>query len=381
MVDDRESLIFERTALDRLFELLADEGYSILGPTVRDGAIAYGPIHSSLDLPQGVGVRQEAGSYRLTERDDPSLFGYAVGADSPKSFLYPPREHLCAFRRHESWNGNEVEEDGAPLAFVGVRPCELAAIAVMDRVLLSGPTPDVRYRQRRERCLLVVVNCTEPGGTCFCSSMGTGPEARAGFDIVLTEMTEPDRHTFLARAGTARGRELLIRWGGRSAQPAETAAVAARLERASGRMGRTLHTEGLAEALRASPEDPRWDEIASRCMNCANCTLACPTCFCCTVEDTTDLTGERAERHRRWDSCFTLGFSYIHGGSVRVSARSRYRQWLTHKLSTWQEQFGTQGCVGCGRCITWCPAGIDLTVEAPALAKAHAPAVSSSRER
>jgi sulfhydrogenase subunit beta (sulfur reductase) len=107
--------------------------------------------------------------------------------------------------------------------------------------------------------------------------------------------------------------------------------------------------------------------VASRCLGCANCTLACPTCFCASVSDTTDLEGETAARVRRWDSCFTLDHSYIHGGSVRASLRARYRQWLTHKLASWIDQFGVSGCVGCGRCITWCPVGIDITEEVAAI--------------
>jgi Fe-S oxidoreductase len=96
--------------------------------------------------------------------------------------------------------------------------------------------------------------------------------------------------------------------------------------------------------------------------------MVCPTCFCTSVEETNDLTGTESSRSRRWDSCFTMDFSYIHGGSVRNSPKSRYRQWMTHKLSTWVDQFGTSGCVGCGRCITWCPVGIDITEEVRAIA-------------
>ena len=101
-------------------------------------------------------------------------------------------------------------------------------------------------------------------------------------------------------------------------------------------------------------------------MACGNCTLVCPTCFCATVQDTTDVSGT-VERDREWASCFDVEHSYLHGGSVRETTRARYRQWMTHKLSTWWDQFGTSGCVGCGRCVTWCPVGIDITEEAAAI--------------
>jgi sulfhydrogenase subunit beta (sulfur reductase) len=143
---------------------------------------------------------------------------------------------------------------------------------------------------------------------------------------------------------------------------------------AAARMGRVLETDALRDVLYASAESPRWDDVAARCLACTNCTLVCPTCFCTSVDDVTDLTATSTERHRVWDSCFSEDYSYLHGGSVRTSTASRYRQWMTHKLASWTDQFGTSGCVGCGRCITWCPAAIDITAEAAALrAEQHRP--------
>ena len=132
-------------------------------------------------------------------------------------------------------------------------------------------------------------------------------------------------------------------------------------------MGRRLETAGLPELLARSLESPRWRMIATRCLACANCTMVCPTCFCYNVGDGSDLSRRRAERWRLWGSCFTLEFSYLGAHAVRTEISSRYRQWMTHKLSWWHEQFGVSGCVGCGRCITWCPVGIDITAEAEAL--------------
>jgi ferredoxin len=360
----------EREAFGGLFELLKLDGYTVIGPTVRGGAIVYEELSSEQDLPVGTGDYQDAAEYRLIGRDDQALFGHVVGPQAWKKFLYPPRELLCsAVRSDGKTQIRPAVKEEPRYAFVGVRACDLAAIQIQDRIFMRVPHADSHYWSRRDSSLIVAVNCTEPGGTCFCSSMGTGPEAREGFDLGLTEILEDHRHYFLARAGSERGRDLLERWGGRPSSAEECSLGAARLERASLHMGRWLDTEGLAARLQSEPDHPRWDDVSRRCLNCANCTLVCPTCFCSTVEDSTDLAGTQATRHRLWDSCFTLGFSYIHGGSLRTSAKSRYRQWLTHKLSSWHDQFDTSGCVGCGRCITWCPAGIDLTEEARALAE------------
>jgi Fe-S-cluster-containing hydrogenase component 2 len=139
-----------------------------------------------------------------------------------------------------------------------------------------------------------------------------------------------------------------------------------------------MDTTGIRDLLYTNFDHPRWDNVAQRCLTCANCTMVCPTCFCTTVEDVSDVTGSHAERWRKWDSCFSQNFSYIHGGSVRSSAKSRYRQWMTHKLASWIDQFGSSGCVGCGRCITWCPVGIDITEEVRAIRESPASSKESS---
>jgi sulfhydrogenase subunit beta (sulfur reductase) len=254
------------------------------------------------------------------------------------------------------------------LAFVGVRSCELRAIAIQDRVLLGGAHADPHYRARRQSVFLVAVNCAEPGGTCFCASMGTGPKAVDGFDMALTEIVQDGERRFIVDAGSEAGRTVLAELPWRAAEPNEMAEAEAVVSRAAKRMGRVMPAaDEVPGLLRRNLDHPRWDEVAARCLSCGNCTMVCPTCFCTTVEDVTSLDGSASEHVQRWDSCFTMEFSFLHGGSVRASARSRYRQWMTHKLSTWWEQFDTSGCVGCGRCITWCPVGIDITEEVAAI--------------
>jgi sulfhydrogenase subunit beta (sulfur reductase) len=371
-------VVIERCHFDDLLHAIEESGYRVIGPTVRDGAIIYDNIHTSSDLPVGWTDLQEGGSYRLEPRGDAALFGYTVGPHSWKRYLFPPTLRLWSAQRNGGdFNLLAEEQDTPKLALLGVRACEVHAMQIQDRVFMGGSSIDPTYAQRRAASLIVAVNCGRAGGTCFCVSTNTGPRVDTGYDLTLTEILEGDRHYFVVDVGTPAGAEIVARVPHRQASAENEAAADAVVARTAGQMGRTLETDGLKELLYRNYDHPRWDDVASRCLSCANCTMVCPTCFCSTVEDTTDLSGQEAERVRRWDSCFTVDFSYIHGGSVRPSPRSRYRQWMTHKLASWIDQFGTTGCVGCGRCITWCPVGIDITAETRAIrttdgASAHA---------
>ncbi len=363
-----DTLVVEARDLDAILDSLRRRGHTLIGPTVRDGAIVLGEIEGAADLPRGWADEQDAGRYRLRKREDGALFGYAVGPHAWKRYLHPPAVVRWRARR-ESDGFAAVPETAPPpsYALVGVRPCELAAIRVQDQVFLGGPFVDPAYRSRRESAFVLAVDCGSPAGTCFCASLATGPKTGPGFDLALTELTGADRHELVVEVGSERGALIVAGVDHRPTTPQELEAAAAVTAQAAGRMGRTLDTTGLQELLYRRYEDPRWDEVAKRCLGCGNCTMVCPTCFCATVEDVTDLVGASTERRRIWDSCFSQEFSYVHGGSVRTSGGARYRQWITHKLATWHDQFGSSGCVGCGRCITWCPVGIDITAEAQAL--------------
>ncbi|MEN8113852.1 MAG: 4Fe-4S dicluster domain-containing protein [Actinomycetota bacterium] len=358
----KDPIVFDRSGVDALISELNDRGYEVVGPTVRGQTIMYDTITSTGDLPVGLRDRQEAGSYRLEERDDDALFGYVVGPQSFKKFLTPPGSVFWKGLRTESGFETVEPEEPPKYAFFGARPCEVAAMRIQDDVYL--PVADGVYTERRERSFTVAVNCTEPAATCFCASLGTGPDVTEGFDIALTEVIAGDHHYFLAEAGSDEGADVLGALDERPARDEELVASRRLVVHAADDMGRTLDTDGLKELLYANVANPYWEEIGERCLSCTNCTMVCPTCFCSTVEDRQALDGSSAERVRTWDSCFTLDFSYIHGGPVRSSAGARYRQWITHKLASWQDQFDAIGCVGCGRCIAWCPVGIDITKEA-----------------
>ena len=361
------SFVIERGDFGALLTALTERGYTIVGPTIQDQVIVLDEITGVEDLPAGWTDEQDGGRYRLTRRDDEALFGYAVGPQSYKKFQLPSSLTLWRARVEENGALTEVDEEPEEpprFAFLGARSCELHAMGILGHVLTGGRHPDPADEARVRDVFVIAVQCGQAGGTCFCVSMNTGPVAEDGFDLALTEVVTEQHHHFVVQVGSLRGREVLEDVPHRVALDQELDGATEVHERTASQMGRELDTDGIKELLYRNFEHPRWDEVADRCLACGNCTMVCPTCFCTTVEDVTDLDGSHVERHQSWDSCFTVDYSHIHGGAIRTSSRSRYRQWMTHKLATWWDQFDSSGCVGCGRCITWCPVGIDITEEA-----------------
>lgn len=364
----------DRAHIDSIFLSLTKRGYSLIGPRVSEGAIIYDFLDSISQLPIGWTDEQEAGTYRIKQRGDQALFGYNLGPHSWKKFLFSARKRV--------WRGQKTTEGGfrtiqeaavqsQRFAFIGVRACELNAIHIQDQVFMNRQHQDTEYKNKRADNFIVAVNCGQAGKTCFCTSLNTGPKVSEGYDLVLTEIIDEDVHYFVVESGSERGKDVLNDLPSQSVSNSDLAAVEKCTEKAIEQMGRAIDTKDIKAFLYRNYDNKRWGELEKRCLTCANCTMVCPTCFCSKIEDTTDLTGNYAERWQSWDSCFTMDFSYIHGGSIRNSTQSRYRQWLVHKLASWIDQFGTSGCVGCGRCITWCPVGIDLTEEITALRQAE----------
>jgi ferredoxin len=354
--------------LDCLVKSLVGRGYRTLGPVLRDGAITLGEIDGSADLPSGWQDSQAPGSYGLSRTGGENVFGWAVGPQSLKGEVFPSRSTIWRAKPPQ-YDVEVVQDSAAPVAVIGARPCDLAALEVLGRALDGSTVPDPTFHKRRRGAFLVAVECTRPAKTCFCVAMGTGPGLSNGFDIVLTELAPPEAEghpRYLGRAGSQLGREVMSGLPSTPANDADDAQRVTLLARAASHMGRGVDTAGLPELMARNLANPRWDDVAKRCLACGNCTAVCPTCFCSNLEDTTSIDGT-VERRRTWASCSDLAYSYVHGGPVRSSIKSRYRQWATHKFSWWWDQFGVSGCVGCGRCITWCPAGIDITEEIAAL--------------
>ncbi len=368
--------VLSREGLQGLLQTLTHRGYTLCGPRVRAGAITHDEIDGIEDLPRGITEEQSAGQYELVDTGGPELFGFASTAQGFKRFFHPPQQTLFSLRRSKDGPELIVGETGArPVALIGARGCDIAGLSTLDGVLANAEPADPAYRARRAEVFVVAVHCNEPGGTCFCTSVGTGPEAKQDYDLALSEIADGDTTQFVVQVGSRLGEDVLLQVETNAASDDQVALAQGNLQRAAQRIDKRVDTGGLQQLLQQNPEHPAWAGVAERCLACGNCTMVCPTCFCSTTEEQNGWQGESG-RVRSWDSCFTQDFSYLHGGSVRVSTRARYRQWLTHKFSTWFDQFGSSGCVGCGRCISWCPAAIDVTEE---LAQIREPASTVAR--
>ena len=351
--------------LPALLEALGREGYRCLGPTVENGAVVLRELESPDDLPRGLEAEQSPGHYRLTRDPAGRYFAWTNGPQAIKPEVFAPRESLwrVAKSRDGALRFEPVPAGSRRLALIGVRACDLAALALQDAHFLRAERRDPHYAARREQLFLVAVQCAAPAATCFCASTGDGPTPTTGYDLSLAELGDG----FVVAAGSEQGRNLFEGLGLAPATAEQIEAARRQGEAAAAAQTRRLPGRNLRDGLMANLEHPRWDAVAARCLACGNCTAVCPTCFCHAEIEEPALDGHSSEHLRVWDSCFGEAHGHLHGFNVRPDIRSRYRQWLTHKLAGWHGQFGRSGCVGCGRCIAWCPVGIDLTEEVAAL--------------
>lgn len=357
-----DNYFFQSDQLQLLLDTLQRAGFICIGPQVRDGAIIFDRITSVEQLPRGIRDEQAPGSYSLKPDASTKYFDWANGPQAIKPLLFSPREKLWLSQRSADGqiSFETAEPELEPLAIIGARACDVAAMKIQDQHFLQQQYVDPYYQARRKNLLIVAVNCSHPADTCFCHSTGDGPfvddSIDSGADIVLTEL----QHGFLISTGTDQGEKILLNLSLQDStkeQLAESESIAAN----AANQKRQLPAIDISSQLMKELDNDAWHNIAARCLSCGNCTLVCPTCFCHSENDVAELDGKTSSHYRDWDSCFSQGHSYIHGITIRSETSQRYRQWLTHKFSSWHDQYGRSGCVGCGRCITWCPAGIDVT--------------------
>ena len=328
----------------------------MVGPSLSEGVVRLRELKGAGDLDAGVVDIQGPGSYVVAGKSA-FLFASVNGPDSPKTYLHPAEVELSKIVAKSS----DLEllsafHSNRKYAFFGIRPCDLRGVGIMDRTMLVPGFEDTVYSALREDSIFIVVNCTRAGENCFCASMGAGPAAASGYDVAITELPEkllfdiPEKNM-----GLFKGIELI------AATEEELRKGEEMVRHAGEQMGRRISQKDPARQMYAALDSPVWGKTAERCLACGNCTMVCPTCFCNTIVDRTNLKDGSVSRVRIWDSCLSKDFVYSAGGNPRQQRSARYRQFVMHKFAYWPDEFGTYGCVGCGRCITWCPVGIDIT--------------------
>lgn len=355
--------------LQKLLDVLTQSGFTCIGPQIRDNtAIVYDQINYAEQLPWGIRDQQTPGQYKLEKIAEKKAFAFANGAQAIKPLLFKPIETVWKVVRNDA-NKLEfipTEANESAMAIIGARACDLAAMEIQDKVFLHGTHIDLKYKKRREQLFIVAVNCSYASQNCFCVSAGTGPTVKKNFDILMSEVTDG----FVVQFGSTAGANILKKLPLYAAKLNQCQEAAVNIQQAADMQTKRIPLDNsykLRDLLFSNLDHPRWDEVAERCLSCGNCTQVCPTCFCHTTTEDTKLDGSVSEHQREWDSCFTAGHSYLYGKALRNDTRKRYRQWLTHKVGSWHDQFDVSGCVGCGRCISWCPVGIDLTEELAAI--------------
>ncbi|MEJ2620875.1 MAG: 4Fe-4S dicluster domain-containing protein [Candidatus Thiodiazotropha sp.] len=359
---ERQPGFLPRSDLQKLLDGIVQSGYQILGPVVKDGAIQFLEVTDVTQLASGLTNVQKPAHYRLETSAGERLFDWNHGPQGLKPLCFAPHEVLWVEQK-DPLSFTTRLPDVKPTAVLGVRACDLSALAIQDRHFLHASGADPHYQQRREQLLLIGVDCAHSAESCFCVSTGDGPSVDQGYDIGLSELDDG----FLLWSANDKGKTVLEHVSLVAAQAEQLAQMREQSEQAARQQQRKLSKPEELARLYERLEHTHWQQVADRCLGCGNCTAVCPTCFCYDTQHEVSLDGESAQNVRQWDSCFSANHSSMGGFKVRDDILSRYRQWLTHKLAGWQEQQGRIGCTGCGRCITWCPVGIDLTKETEAI--------------
>lgn len=307
--------------------------YKVFGPTSKGAGFTFQEIKDAKDL-------------RLD---------YQTTVLPPKKLLHQPFETMFHFTMDGNVTHAHPEDDKQIL--LGVHPCDVHAIAILDKVYMDE-YPDPHYKQKRGNTIIIAMNCTTVGETCFCSSLGTGPALEKGYDVLITDLGQQ----YLLEAGSEVGEKLLSDAGLQEAPDSALVEKYHRVNEIAKKVEKNIGTDGLAELLHENFRHPVWDKLAQECLACGSCTMVCPTCFCYNVIDQVDLDLQQGKRQRVWDSCMLLDFGEVAmGGNFRKDRDARIKQRMYHKLKYMYEQFGMPGCVGCGRCINACIKKIDLT--------------------
>lgn len=343
-----ECFLGDMESLEKLILALKSRGLAVLAYKLQGDLPVFGEVGSLRDILVEYSDLQSPGSYKLV-KDMRGFFRHSQY--SPKYFLHPPIQDV--YEVSDDFNIAQTRTNPVPTALFGIKPCDLAAIEVLDKILECD---DVYQARRSSIAYIIVEECVEPGGTCFCGSVGAGPSVTKGYDVAYTRLDDK----VLFKVGSSKGMELIEKLGLAKAPEKLLRKYEELLVDAKRKASRLPPLETIAKALEdVAPAEEFWRYVSARCVGCTNCNMVCPTCFCTEFVDYANLTGN-ARRERQWFGCLSYTYGQVAGQHFRPELLMRYRHFVLHKFVFYQKQIGLPGCVGCGRCITWCPMGIDL---------------------
>lgn len=267
----------------------------------------------------------------------------------PKNVLFPQTERMYSFQ--EDGSGVEIKEsfeDSSSTVIFGARACDVAAIDCFDDVFLTRGYEDSFYKSRRENTTIIANACYQPGSNCFCASMGVNPTDPATADIIIRDTGENYAWEARTEKGTALTQKIADLLENKEVKLPDLQAFS-----------KNVDYDGVAAKLKGMFEHPIWDKLSEACQTCGICTYVCPSCYCFDIQ--VKSFGEEGYRFRCYDSCMYREYSQMAGGhNPREDAKERFRNRFLHKLEFFQERYGKPLCIGCGRCIVACPAGISI---------------------
>lgn len=318
---------------------------------VMEGARVFAPVREG-----------DAHRFRLLDRPEKADFSFQNTRLSPKELMHPPAEIMFSYSlRKEDPKAGILEEVSKALGkrvVWGIRPCDAKAFQLLDVNFITAEYVDPWWQKRRQSTVLVGLGCHNPCSTCFCTSVGTGPFDRSGVDVLMTELPEG----YLLEAETEAGEALLVQGavGGRASEE-----VLERARSIADKASKSVPRLFLPDPLRDKPmtelfQAAFWEEVQFACINCGTCTFLCPTCWCFDIQD--EVHQHEGVRLRLWDSCmFPLFTLHGSGHNPRNQKLQRVRQRFMHKFKYYVDKYGNgPACVGCGRCVQYCPVNIDI---------------------
>ena len=295
--------------------------------------------------------------FKVLEKGEEPLTVYANTKNAPKNVFFPRTEVMMRYTR--TTKGVELKSedvDARDAVLFGVRPCDARSFALLDMLFDQEKYKDPYYIEKRAKTAVVTLACSHPPYTsCFCTSVGGHPVDKTGSDVLLTDLGDQ----YLAEFLTAKGENLVKYFGDAKADGAAEQKKEAIVAQAGGEIKSKIPAKEIKPILDVNFEHPFWNTIYQKCLACGTCTYLCPTCHCFDISD--EMKYDDGRRLRNWDSCmFALFTKETSGHNPRQSQKERWRQRTMHKFKYYVDNFDAIACVGCGRCVMYCPVNIDI---------------------